>query len=133
MPENEDGTKLITLYTRVLLQLAENPTISQEMLARRLDVTMRTAQRHLTELEEDGYIQVDRNKKPFRYTIDWSKQWPYLPGMQLIILHPDVIGALRNLSDIASRAYVKAIEEGMNPSDALRGLFAPMPAGIPAG
>jgi DNA-binding transcriptional MocR family regulator len=125
--EENGRAQLITLYTRVLLHLAQNPRVSQEMLARRLDVTMRTVQRHLTELEEEGYISVDRNKKPFQYSVNWSMEWPYLPGLRLIILHPDVIDALRGLSDVASRAYETASEEGVDESEALRAIFAAEP------
>jgi DNA-binding transcriptional ArsR family regulator len=120
----EDGrAQLITLYTRVLLHLAQNPRVSQEMLARRLDVTMRTVQRHLTELEEEGYVHVDREKKPFQYSIDWTKELPYLPGLRLIIFHPDLSGALQGLSDVATLAYQKADDEGIDSGQALRGLF----------
>lgn len=127
---DEDGrAQLITLYTRVLLHLAQNPRVSQEMLARRLDVTMRTVQRHLSELEEEGYVHVDRDKKPFQYSVDWSKEWPYLPGLRLIILHPDVNDALRGLSEVAARAYEKAEQDGGNPSEALRAIFAKEPSG----
>jgi DNA-binding transcriptional ArsR family regulator len=129
MIEEDDRAQLITLYTRVLLHLAQNPRVSQEMLARRLDVTMRTVQRHLTELEEEGYVHVDRDKKPFQYSVDWSKEWPYLPGLRLIILHPNVIDALRGLSEVASRAYEKSEQDGVDPAEALRGLFAKEPRG----
>lgn len=124
MIEEDGRAQLITLYTRVLLHLAQNPRVSQEMLARRLDVTMRTVQRHLTELEEEGYVHVDREKKPFQYSIDWSKELPYLPGLRLIIFHPDLSAALQSLSDVAARAYEKADGEGLDPGQALRGLFA---------
>jgi DNA-binding transcriptional regulator LsrR (DeoR family) len=122
--EEDTGVHMITLYTRVLLQLRDNPRISQETLARRLDVTMRTAQRHLTELEREGYIRVDRDKKPFEYAIDWSKKWRYVEGLRLIVFHPDVKEALRGLSDVAYRAYESALQNGQDPSEALRHVFS---------
>ena len=121
----EDGERvqLITVYTRVLLHLADNPRISQETLARRMDVTMRTVQRHLTELEEEGYLQVDRTKKPFEYNIDWSKSCPYVPWLRLAVFHPQVKEALESLSEGASRAYQRAVARGVDPSAALREAF----------
>lgn len=122
MRDSENRVQLVTLYTRVLLQLVENPRISQETLARRLDVTMRTAQRHLAELEEEGYISVDRGKKPFEYTINWEKTWPYAPWLRVILYHPDVRDALQGLSDTAYRTLELARLDGREPSDALRAL-----------
>lgn len=124
MKENGERVQLITLYARVLLQLVENPRISQEMLARRLDVTMRTAQRHLTELEEEGYISVDRGKKPFEYSINWGKAWPYAPWLRVILFHPDVRDPLQGLSESAYKTYEAAEKDGQSPSLALRTLFA---------
>ena len=124
MEEENERVQLITLYTRVLLHLAENPKISQETLARHMDVTMRTVQRHLMELEDEGYIQVDREKKPFEYSIDWSKTCPYISWLRVVVFHPDVKGALRGLSDEANRAYEQAVSSGRDPSDALRNLFS---------
>lgn len=123
MTESSNRVQLVTLYTRVLLQLVENPRISQEMLARRLDVTMRTAQRHLTELEEEGYITVDRSKKPFEYTINWGKTWPYAPWLRVILYHPEVRDPLQALSDLAYRTFELARTEGKDPDQALRTLF----------
>jgi DNA-binding transcriptional ArsR family regulator len=121
----DDGhVQLITLYTRVLLHLAENPRISQETLARRMDVTMRTVQRHLTELEEEGYIAVDRDKKPFEYSIDWSKSCPYISWLRVAVFHPEVKIALERLSDVANSAYQKALSDGQDPDAALRDRFA---------
>lgn len=128
--DEEDGRgQLLTLSTQILLQLAGHPRISHEKLARRLDVTMRTVQRHLTDLEVEGYVDVDRSKKPFEYRIDWTKEWPTLDGVRLIILHPQVIEALRGLSGVAHRAYTGAREEGRTPEEALRDIFAGETAG----
>jgi DNA-binding transcriptional regulator LsrR (DeoR family) len=122
--EDETGhVNLLTLYLRVLLELSRRPRISQETLARRLDVTMRTAQRHLTELEEEGYIHVDRTKKPFEYSIDWSRQWPYLEDLRLVLFHPQVAEPLRGLSDVAYRTYETAANEKADPSQALHEAF----------
>ena len=131
MEEESNGVQLVTLYTRVLLELARNPRISQEMLARRLDVTMRTAQRHLTELEQEGYIGVDRNAKPFRYTINWTKPVPHVPWLRVIIFHPEVTDALRRLSDVAAQTYDGAGAKGSDTTEALRQLFAEPAANIP--
>ena len=40
--------------------------MAQETLARRLDVTMRTVQRHLTELEVEGFVRVQANGSRIR-------------------------------------------------------------------
>jgi len=123
LDESSAGVQLITLYTRVLLYLAQNPKISQETLARRLDVTMRTVQRHLSELEREGYLRVDRDKKPFQYSIEWSKAVPHMPWMRVIALHPEVIPALHGLSDVASRTYEEAVKAGQDPAGALHAIF----------
>ncbi|GAC1407123.1 MAG: hypothetical protein NVSMB52_20520 [Chloroflexota bacterium] len=123
MKQSGHRVQLVTLYTRVILHLVENPRISQETLARRLDVTMRTAQRHLSELEEEGYISVDRSKKPFEYGINWEKHWPYATWLRVILYHPDVRDAVHGLSDLAYRTYESADGDGHNPSLALRALF----------
>jgi DNA-binding transcriptional MocR family regulator len=124
MRDSDNRVQLVTLYTRVILHLVENPRISQEMLARRLDVTMRTAQRHLAELEEEGYISVDRGKKPFEYSINWEKTWPYVPWLRVILFHPDVRDAHQKLSDVAFRTYELARLEGRDPSEALQQMHA---------
>jgi DNA-binding IclR family transcriptional regulator len=131
--EDVDRVAFVTLYTRVLLCLAENPRISQETLARRLDVTMRTAQRHLTELEEEGFIDVDRQSKPFKYSINWSKQWPMIPWLRLVVFHPEVMDGLRRLSDVAGETYDKAGRDGRDPAEALRELFASNATPVTAG
>lgn len=124
MRTSADRVQLVTLYTRVILQLIQNPRISQETLARRLDVTMRTAQRHLTELEEEGYISVDRTKKPFEYSINWEKTWPYAPWLRVMLHHPKVRTPLQELSDVAYRTYSSAASDGHDPDGALDDLFA---------
>jgi DNA-binding IclR family transcriptional regulator len=115
--------QIVTLYTRVLLELIENPRISQEMLARRIDVTMRTAQRHLTELEEEGYITVDRTKKPFEYAINWDKTIPSTEWLRVISLHPELRGPLSVISDRAAQAYALAQSSGTDATESLRALF----------
>jgi predicted transcriptional regulator len=121
--ENHQRTQLITLHTRVLLQLIENPRISQEGLARRLDVTMRTAQRHLNDLEDDGYIVVNRERRPFVYSVNWTRTWPHLGWLRLVAFHPDVEGAQQGLSDVAARIFDVAIREGRDPGLALSDAF----------
>lgn len=117
----DDRVQLVTLFSRVIVHLAQNPRISQETLARRLNVTMRTAQRHLTLLEEQGYIMVDRREKPFRYTIDWSKQFPHLDWMRVALLHPELKVAVQALCDGAADAYSDALREGNDPNQAIAG------------
>lgn len=129
MKDPGERVQLVTLYTRVILQLVENPRISQEMLARKLDVTMRTAQRHLTELEEEGYISVDRGKKPFEYSINWGKTWPYAPWLRVILYHPEVRDALQGLSDMAYRTYELAAQDGKDADLALRAALTKGEAG----
>lgn len=126
----EDGrVQLVTLYARVLLHLTDNPRVSQETLARHMNVTMRTVQRHLTELEEEGYVSVDRDKKPFEYTIDWTKPWPHVEWLKVVLFHPEVRKGLRALSDVAVTTYTKAQADGSDPSAALQGVFASAPDG----
>jgi DNA-binding IclR family transcriptional regulator len=119
MDEQPEPLRFATLYTQIILQLSQQPSMAQERLARKLDVTMRTAQRHLTLLEENGYLHVDRASRPFRYTIDWSRTLAYLPELRLILFHPDVIPALRHLSDGAAEVYERALKDQQNPGDAL--------------
>ncbi|HZU14695.1 MAG TPA: winged helix-turn-helix domain-containing protein [Chloroflexota bacterium] len=123
MAHGGERVQLVTLYTRVLLELIENPRISQEVLARRLDVTMRTAQRHLTELEAEDYISVDRTKKPFEYSINWGKAWPYVPWMRVILLRPELRETLQTLSDGALRTLQFASSAGEDPGAALRAAY----------
>ena len=61
---------MVTLYTRILRQLHDNPTIAQESLARAMDVTMRTIQRHIEVLEQEGYVLIDRQHKPYSYAVN---------------------------------------------------------------
>jgi hypothetical protein len=119
-----DRVQLVTLYTRVILELIRNPRISQETLARHLDVTMRTAQRHLTELEEEDYISVDRTKKPFEYTINWEKAWPHVEWLRVMLYNPNVRGPVQDLVDVAYRTYSVAESDGGDPKTALDALFA---------
>lgn len=123
MKEPGHRVQIVTLYTRVLLELIENPRISQESLARRIDVTMRTAQRHLTELEEEGYITVDRTKKPFEYTINWEKQIPGAEWLRIILFHPQLRGPSSLLFDRAAQAYELARASGVDEAEAIRSLF----------
>lgn len=85
----EHGVSFVTLYARVVRELATNPRVSQESLARNLDVTMRTVQRHLTQLEREGYIQIHRNKKPYTYTIAWERSLPHFNNLRVELFKPD--------------------------------------------
>ncbi len=85
----EQGVSFVTLYARVVHELAINPRVSQEALARNLDVTMRTVQRHLTQLEREGYIQIQRNKKPYTYTIAWERSLPHFNHLKVELFKPD--------------------------------------------
>jgi hypothetical protein len=114
---------LATLYTYIILGLSQQPTVAQERLARRLGVTMRTAQRHLMHLEEEGFINVNWATKPFRYTIDWSRAMPYLSGLRLVLFHPAVVPLLQHLSDAAPEVYDHALKEQRDPAEMLQQLL----------
>jgi DNA-binding transcriptional ArsR family regulator len=96
VPE-EQGVTFVTLYARIVYELARNPRIAQETLARRLDVTMRTVQRHLTELENEGYIHVNRDRKPFTYEIAWDRPLPYFGQLKVNTFRPDVLEKVASL------------------------------------
>src|SRR5579872_4725548 len=115
---------LLTVHGRILVELARQPTISQECLARCLQLAMRTVQRHLSELEERGWVTVDRGKRPFEYTLDWSRTWPEVPWLRLIVLHPATCAAFSGLSDLSLRAYQSALDSGADPALALGDLMA---------
>lgn len=88
LPE-EQGVTFVTLYARIVNELARNPRMAQETLARRLDVTMRTVQRHLAELEREGYVRVRRDRKPYAYEIAWDRSLPYFERLTVGIFRPD--------------------------------------------
>ncbi len=123
MKEPGHRVQIVTLYTRVLLELIENQRISQEMLARKIDVTMRTAQRHLTELEEEGYITVDRAKKPFEYAINWEKEIPGAEWLRVILFHPQLRGPSTVMCEGATQAFELARQSGTDTSQAIQGIF----------
>lgn len=89
--QEEEGVTFVTLYARIVFELAKNPRMAQESLARRLDVTMRTVQRHLTALEREGYVRVNRDKKPFTYEIAWERPLPHFDQLRVGTFRPDVI------------------------------------------
>lgn len=98
MTLNEDqGVAFVTLYARIVNELAQNPRMAQETLARRLDVTMRTVQRHLTDLEQDGYIHVQRDSKPFTYEIAWERPLPYFQKLQVKTFRPDMLDKISQI------------------------------------
>ena len=86
--QEDQGVSFVTLYARIVSELAKNPRMAQETLARRLDVTMRTVQRHLTELEHEGYIHVARENKPYTYEIAWERSLPYFPDLHVELFKP---------------------------------------------
>lgn len=91
--EGQEGESVgfVTLYARIVHELAKNPRMAQETLARRLDVTMRTVQRHLTALEGEGYVRVERDRKPFTYEIAWDRALPYFEQLKVVTFRPDVL------------------------------------------
>jgi DNA-binding Lrp family transcriptional regulator len=94
----EQGVTFVTLYARIVNELAKNPRMAQEKLARELNVTMRTVQRHLTELEREGYVTVQRDRKPYTYEIAWERPLKYFKELRVDMFRPDV------LDEIAARA-----------------------------
>lgn len=93
----EEHVTFVTLYTRIVYELAHTPSMSQETLARKLDVTMRTVQRHLNALETEGYIRVIRDRKPFTYEIAWSRSLPHFGRLRLVTFSPEMIERLVEL------------------------------------
>jgi DNA-binding transcriptional regulator LsrR (DeoR family) len=93
MDDSQDEREItfVTLYARIVNELARNPSMAQESLARRLNVTMRTVQRHLTSLEQEGYVRVRRDKKPFTYEIAWERPLPYFQDLSVSTFRPDVL------------------------------------------
>ncbi|GAC1399757.1 MAG: hypothetical protein NVSMB52_13360 [Chloroflexota bacterium] len=89
--QEERGVNFVTLYARIVNELAKNPRMAQESLARRLDVTMRTVQRHLTELESEGYVHVHRDRKPYTYEVMWERPLRYFEGLTVEMFRPDVL------------------------------------------
>jgi DNA-binding transcriptional regulator LsrR (DeoR family) len=98
--QDEQGVTFVTLYARIVHELSKNPRMAQESLARRLDVTMRTVQRHLTELEREGYIHVARERKPYTYEIAWDRHLPYFDQLTVGMFRPE---SLENLAHARSR------------------------------
>jgi predicted ArsR family transcriptional regulator len=92
--QEEQGVTFVTLYARIVNELAKNPRMAQETLARRLDVTMRTVQRHLTELEKEGFVRVQRERKPYTYEIAWDRPLRYFDQLTVGMFRPDVLDQL---------------------------------------
>lgn len=84
----------VTLYARIVNELAKNPRMAQETLARRLDVTMRTVQRHLAELEEEGFVLVRRDRKPYTYEVAWERPIRYFDQLTVGMFRPDMLDSL---------------------------------------
>lgn len=89
--QENQGVAFVTLYARIVNELATEPRMAQESLARRLDVTMRTIQRHLTELEREGFVQVQRDRKPYTYEIAWDRPLKYFDRLTVGMFRPDVL------------------------------------------
>ncbi len=85
----EPGVTFVTLYARIVNELAKNPRMAQEKIARNLEVTMRTVQRHLMELEREGFVQVQRERKPYTYEIAWNRSLPYFDQLTVGMFRPD--------------------------------------------
>lgn len=95
--QEEEGVTFVTLYARIIHELAKNPRLAQEALARKLDVTMRTVQRHLTALEREGYVRVNRDRKPFTYEIAWDRSLPYFDQLKVETFRPDILDRLAQI------------------------------------
>lgn len=96
--QEDQGVAFLTLYARIVNELADNPRMAQEALARRLNVTMRTVQRHLTELEREGFLSVQRDRKPFTYEVVWERPVPHFKQLTVGIFRPDVLDELASRS-----------------------------------
>lgn len=92
--DREQGVTFVTLYARIVNELARNPRSAQETLARRLDVTMRTVQRHLAELEHGGYVTVERDHKPYTYRVVWDRPLRHFEQLTVGIFQPAVVDDL---------------------------------------
>jgi DNA-binding transcriptional ArsR family regulator len=88
------GVSFVTLYARIVNELASEPRISQEKLARNLDVTMRTVQRHLAELERAGYVRIRRDGRPYAYDVAWERKLPYFEQLTVGVFRPEVLDDL---------------------------------------
>jgi DNA-binding transcriptional regulator LsrR (DeoR family) len=98
LPENQ-GVTFVTLYARIVNELAMNPRIAQEKLAHKLEVTMRTVQRHLNELEREGYVRIQRDRKPYTYEIAWERRLRHFNQLTVGMFHPDALEELARRSD----------------------------------
>jgi DNA-binding MarR family transcriptional regulator len=74
--ENVARVRLLTLDTYLLILLTVYPNMSQEQLARHLNVTMRTVQRTLERLEREGYVRINRRQKPHTREVVLSMRSP---------------------------------------------------------
>jgi DNA-binding transcriptional regulator LsrR (DeoR family) len=95
----EQGVTFVTLYARIVNELAKDPRVAQETLARRLNVTMRTVQRHLTELEREGYVHIQRDRKPYTYEVAWQRRLRYFNQLTVGMFRPDVLNELARRSN----------------------------------
>ena len=54
-------------------------------------MTIRTVQRHLTALEEEGFVSVQRERKPFTYEVAWDRSLVYFPQLKVSMFRPDML------------------------------------------
>jgi len=90
----EPGVNFVTLYARIVNELAKNPRVAQEKLAVTLNVTMRTVQRHLTQLEREGFLRVQRDRKPYIYEVVWNRRLRHFEQLTVGTFRPDVLDDL---------------------------------------
>ncbi|MFE7958621.1 helix-turn-helix transcriptional regulator [Streptomyces sp. NPDC057413] len=81
----------LTNHARVLLAIARNPDLRLRDLAAACDITERTVQSIVTDLEEAGYVSRERDGRRTRYSLhlDGSLRHPaeaHLPVRELLEL-----------------------------------------------
>ena len=83
----------MTNHMRVLLCLAEEPTVRVRDIADRIEITERAAQRIIADLAEAGYITRERVGRRNRYTVN----------RELALRHVSQLGqAIGPLLDVAA-------------------------------
>nr|WP_024126837.1 helix-turn-helix domain-containing protein [Streptomyces sp. F2]AHE39600.1 PaaX family transcriptional regulator [Streptomyces sp. F2] len=84
----------LTNHARVLLTIAQAPDLRLRDIAAACDITERTAQRIVTELEQAGYLSREREGRRTRYSLhlDGALRHPaeaHLPVRELLELLTD--------------------------------------------
>ncbi len=64
----------ITNHTRILLVIAEDPTVRLRDIAARLEITERAAQRIVSELDDAGYLSRRRSGRRNVYTVHGNER-----------------------------------------------------------